>query len=480
MKRGLSVDFPLFLWYNRIMIFETIKQASWEHGSNTALVWKDKQYTYTELVESVEQLAAILSTAVRPGESILFASEKEYHYVRMVLACDILGVTFIPTHPNLPEDYLFDIVDACKPDHVIMSEQDALELKPHNKGLVYVKEDNATYTVLFTSGTNGNPSAVVHSAAGCMLGCLHSISIHKLTSDDVILSQLPPSTIAGMYLYTLPGLMKGATVIMEQFEPRRYIELCNKWKPTIGTTVPAMILALQKVRKWKDYSMSHYRQLSIGSTAITDEVIDILFEKGVPLVRHLYGCTETHVPALTYLIEPDTKHKLQLEVLEFYEHKLDRFGVLWLKGPTVTRQYLNSEETIINSEGYWCTGDVFERKHNKLVFKTRAKDLIKVNSFNVSPLAVENAILSCDGVDEVCVTYRERGLGEKELVAVIRSDDSELNKYKITEHIKKKLMHYELPKEVIIVTDGLPRNAMGKIKRHIVKDILQKGELNEI
>jgi fatty-acyl-CoA synthase len=398
----------------------------------------------------------------------------------MVLACDILGITFIPTHPNLPEDYLFDIIDACKPDHVIMSEEDALDLKPHNKGLVYVKDDNATYTVLFTSGTNGNPSAVVHSAAGCMLGCLHSISIHKLTSDDVILSQLPPSTIAGLYLYALPGLMKGATVIVEQFEPRRYIELCNKWKPTIGTMVPAMLLALQKVRKWKDYSMSHYRQLSIGSTAITTEVIDLLFDKGVPLVRHLYGCTETHVPALTYLIEPDTKHKLQLEVLEFYEHKLDRFGVLWLKGPTVTRQYLNSEETIINSEGYWCTGDVFERKHNKLIFKTRAKDLIKVNSFNVSPLAVENAILSCDGVDEVCVTYRERGLGEKELVAVIRSDDSELNKYKITEHIKKKLMHYELPKEVIIVTEDLPRNAMGKIKRHIVKDILRKGELNEI
>ena len=103
-----------------------------------------------------------------------------------------------------------------------------------------------------------------------------------------------------------------------------------------------------------------------------------------------------------------------------------------------------------------------------------------MNSFNVSPVAVENAILTYEGVDEVCVTYRERGLGEKELVAVIRSDDSGLNKYKITEHIKKKLMHYELPKDVIIVTEGLPRNAMGKIKRHIVKDILRKGELNEI
>ena len=462
------------------MIFDTIKNLDRKYGSKTALVCKDKQYTYTELTESVEQLAAVLSTAVRPGESILFASEKEYHYVRMVLACDILGITFIPTHPNLPEDVLSETIDACEPDHIIMSEEDALALKPHEKGLIYSKNVNSIYTVLFTSGTHGNPSAVTHSAAGCMLGCLHSISIHKLTSDDVILSQLPPSTIAGLYLYALPGLMKGATVIIEQFEPRRYIELCNTWKPTIGTTVPAMILALQKIRKWKDYSMSHYRQLSIGSTPISNEVIDILFDKGVPLVRHLYGCTETHVPALTHLIEPDTKHKLQLTVTEFFEHKLDRYGVLWLKGPTVTKRYLNSEATVIDAEGYWCTGDVFEREHNELIFKTRVKDLIKVNSYNVSPLAVENAILTCEGVDEVCVTYRERGLGEKELVAVIKSTDAGMNKYKITEHIKKKLMHYELPKDVIIVTEGLPRNAMGKIKRHIVKDILHREELNEI
>jgi acyl-CoA synthetase (AMP-forming)/AMP-acid ligase II len=220
--------------------------------------------------------------------------------------------------------------------------------------------------------------------------------------------------------------------------------------------------------------------LSIGSTAITTEVIDLLFDKGVPLVRHLYGCTETHVPALTYLIEPDTEHKLQLEVSEFYEHKLDRFGVLWLKGPTITKRYLEREATVIDAEGYWCTGDVFEREHNKLVFKTRAKDLIKVNSFNVSPVAVETAILACEGVDEVCVTYRERGLGEKELVAVIRSTDKRMNKYYVTEQIKSKLMHYELPKDVIVVTEDLPRNAMGKIKRHIVKDILRKGELNEV
>jgi acyl-coenzyme A synthetase/AMP-(fatty) acid ligase len=109
------------------------------------------------------------------------------------------------------------------------------------------------------------------------------------------------------------------------------------------------------------------------------------------------------------------------------------------------------------------------------------KDLIKINSFNVSPVAVENAILACDGVDEVCVTYSERGLGEKELVAVIRSTDKRINKKYITEQIKTKLMHYELPKDIIVVTENLPRNEMGKIKRHIVKKTFcDKEKMNEV
>ena len=368
-KRGKSIDFLLLLCHNGYMIYKAIKNQARVSGGKTAIVCRDKTYSYTELIDSVDNLAAVLSTAVLPGESILFASEKEYHYIRMVLACDVLGITFVPIFANPSEDVLTDIVSSCQPDHTILSEDDANFLRPHNQGLIYSKDPSDIYTVLFTSGTNGTPSAVTHSAGSCMLGCLNSISIHKLTNNDVILSQLPPSTIAGLYLYTLPGLMVGATVIIEEFEAKRYIELCNKWKPTIGTTVPTMILALQKVRKWKDYSMDHYRQLSIDSTVITDEIIDLLFDNGVPLVRHLYGCAETHVPALTYLIKPDTKHKLQLAVSEFYEYKLDRFGVLWLKGPTITKQYLNSDADI-DAEGYWCTGDVFRRQHNQLVLKT--------------------------------------------------------------------------------------------------------------
>ena len=351
------------------MIFDSIKAQAQENGSKTAIVCKDKQYTYSELVRSVENLAAVLSTAIKPDEKILFASEKEYHYVRMILACDILGVTFIPTYPNLSEDYLFNIIDACKPDHVIMNEKDALELEPHGNALIYAMKPNHIYTVLFTSDFTDELKAVAHTGAGCLLACLNSIVIGGLTKDDVVLSQLPPSTVAGLYLYSLPGLIKGCTVIMEQFNAERFSMLCEEYKPTIGTVVSNDMIPI--IYNLKD--MSHWRELSIDSTVISEILVDTLFAKGVPAIRNLYGHTETHTPSFTFLIKSDTKHKLQLECNKQYEYKLDRYHKLWIKSPLLMSKYINTS-TKFDKEGYWCTGDIFERKYNKLFYKGKQNE----------------------------------------------------------------------------------------------------------
>jgi len=356
-----------FFFYGTIayMIFEAIKQQARVNGSKPALICKDKQYNYTEFVKSIETLVAVLSTAISPGERILFASEKEYHYIRMILACEILGVTFMPTVSNLSKDELDRIVKASSPDHIIMSEKDALALKPHDKGLVYVTKFDQIYTVLFTDNTTDKLKAVPHSAAGCFLSCLNSIVLHNMTSEDVVLSQSSPSTIDGLYLYSLPGLIKGCTVIMEQFNSSSFPVLCEEHKPTIGTVVPDMMSAIKDLK-----DMSHWRELSVDNTIISEEMVDTLFAKGVPSIRNLYGHTETHVPALTFLIKPDTKHKLQLECNEHYECKLDRYNRLWIKSPLLMSKYVNMKADFDN-ENYWCTGDVFKRKYNKLFYKSR-------------------------------------------------------------------------------------------------------------
>lgn len=446
------------------MIYQTFKHTAKEYPNKDALISGDKTYTYRELAKSVDTLVAVLSTAMMPGERVLFASDRWHNYVRMVLACDALGITFIPTYADLPETVIDGIIKTTNPTHVILNEHDAMNLKPHNKGLVCVKGIEYVYTTLLTSGTTGTPKAVSHTNIGCYDACMQNIAIFQMTSEDVILAQLPPPTIAGLYLFPLPGLMCGATVVMEAFNPRQYAELNTTYKPTVGIIVPAMIVAMNKIKSWQELDMSHWREISVGSTVIPEEMLNMLFDKGVPVIRDLYGCTETHVPPFTFLIKPDTEHKLQLECTPNYQYKLDRYGVMWIKGSPVMAKS-KSTDTDFDEYGYWCTGDVFERKHNKLFYKSRKKDLIKVNSYNVSPVAIENAIMVYPGVEEVCVTFRSRNmLEEREIVALVGSNQK-INISELKLFIKDKLFPYELPKEIIIVDEPLVRNRMGKIQR---------------
>ena len=446
------------------MIYNTIKQNAKKYPNKVALISSGKEYTYFELIDSVEKLSAVLITAMVPGEKVLFASDKEYHYVRMVLACDKLNITFIPTYADLPKDVIDNIVNTTKPDHIILNEHDAMNLKPHCKGLVCAKKKEYIYTTLLTSGTTGSPKAVSHSNIACYDACMQSIDIYSMTSEDTILAQLPPPTVAGLYLLPLPGLLCGATVVMEAFNPRRFAELNKTYKPTICIIVPAMIVAMNKIKSWQELDVSHWRELSVGSTVIPEEMLQLLFDKGVPVIRNLYGCTETHVPPLTFLIKPDTEHKLQLECTPNYQYKLDRYNVMWIKGSPVMMQSENTDAEF-DDQGYWCTGDVFEVQYNKLFYKSRKKDLIKVNSYNVSPISIENAIMVYPNVDEVCVTFRSRGmLGEIEIVALVRvSEKININELRLS--IKEKLFPYELPKEIIIIDTPLIRNRMGKIQR---------------
>lgn len=446
------------------MIYNTFKDVAKKYPNKDALICGDKTYTYSELISSVDTLISVLTTAIMPDESVLFASERWHNYVRMVLACDALGVTFIPTYADLPKDVIDNIVIETKPDHIILNEHDAMDLKPHLKGLVCAKRTEYVYTTLLTSGTTGSPKAVSHSNIACYDACMQNIDIFSMTSEDTILAQLPPPTIAGLYLFPLPGLLCGATVVMEAFNPRRFAELNKQYKPTVGIIVPAMIVAMNKIKSWQELDMSHWRELSVGSTVIPEEMLQLLFDKGVPAIRDLYGCTETHVPPLTFLIKPDTKHKLQLECTPNYQYKLDRYGVMWIKGTPVMMRSKNSDAEF-DDQGYWCTGDVFEVQHNKLFYKSRKKDLIKVNSYNVSPISIENAIMVYPNVNEVCVTFRSRGmLGEIEIVALIgASDKININELRLS--IKDKLFPYEIPKEIIIVDEPLIRNRMGKIQR---------------
>ena len=81
------------------------------------------------------------------------------------------------------------------------------------------------------------------------------------------------------------------------------------------------------------------------------------------------------------------------------------------------------------------------------------------------------------GVTEVAVVgLPDEEYGEK-VTAVVVSDDPELTAEEVKDFCRDELAGYKKPREVFFV-DELPRNALGKVQKHLVQENLieSKGE----
>jgi acyl-coenzyme A synthetase/AMP-(fatty) acid ligase len=94
-------------------------------------------------------------------------------------------------------------------------------------------------------------------------------------------------------------------------------------------------------------------------------------------------------------------------------------------------------------------------------------DLLKVGGIFVSPIEVENALLSHDSVKECAVMgVEEEGLTKSLALVVLHTgvEGSEDLAAQLQDHVKDRLAPYKYPRRVAFVA-SLPKNDRGKLDR---------------
>ena len=100
----------------------------------------------------------------------------------------------------------------------------------------------------------------------------------------------------------------------------------------------------------------------------------------------------------------------------------------------------------------------------------RDKDLVITGGFNVYPAEVENALDALDGIAEsavIGVPHQDFGEAVTAVVAV-RGDNPPADE-EIRSSLAEVLAGYKVPSRVVFM-DALPRNAMGKIEKKVLRD----------
>jgi malonyl-CoA/methylmalonyl-CoA synthetase len=155
-------------------------------------------------------------------------------------------------------------------------------------------------------------------------------------------------------------------------------------------------------------------------------------------------------------------------------------GEIEVRGPHVFVGYRNrpdATEESFDEDGWFSTGDLGSvSEDGYFTISGRSKELIISGGYNVYPREVEEVLEGCSGVAEVAVVgLPDEEFGEQVVAAVVR-DDPELTEEEVRDFFEDKLASYKKPRRVVFVEE-LPRNAMGKVLKHEVREGLveQKG-----
>jgi len=154
-------------------------------------------------------------------------------------------------------------------------------------------------------------------------------------------------------------------------------------------------------------------------------------------------------------------------------------GEIEVRGPHVFAGYWDQPVATTGSfdeNGWFRTGDLgFVDEEGYFTISGRGKELIISGGYNVYPREVEEVLERCPGVVEAAVVgLPDPEFGERVAAAVVR-DDPALTEAEVRNFCREDLAGYKKPRQVAFL-DELPRNALGKVLKHRLRDRLTDGE----
>ena len=352
-------------------------------------------------------------------------------------------------------------------------------------------DEELASALCYTSGTTGRPKGVLYSHRSTLI---HAYAINLpdvlgLRSVDRVLPVVPMFHVNGWGTpYAAP--MVGASLIM----PGRYLDgasmqtLMNNERVTMSAGVPTVWMGLLQHLRATGGKLDTLQRLICGGSACPPMLIDTFANEYGVRVDHAWGMTETS-PLGTYYSPKPGFESLATEDVRHLQYKQGRavpgldfkivddagtelpwdgttFGNLMVRGPWVTRRYLNAEADATDAEGWFATGDVSTiDAHGLMEITDRTKDIVKSGGEWISSIALENIAVDHPDVAEAAIVgARHPKWDERPLLIVVAKPGRTIDSAELLASYAGKIAKWWTPDEVVVV-DQLPHTATGKLNK---------------
>lgn len=357
-------------------------------------------------------------------------------------------------------------------------------------------EEHDVVSILYTSGTTGNPKGVLLTHHNMMENARAAIIVADATHKDVFMALLPMfHTLSWVADVVAPILLGSKTLIVRSITPpKAWLQAMGREGVTIMVAVPQIYSVLSKEAKGlkkfflKFWCLRRVRICVSGAAPLSNAIVERFNEAfGLNLLEG-YGLTETS-PILTINSPKTPKHgsvgqavpgvTLKIVDEQGQDLKHGEEGEICAKGPNITRGYHGNHQAtkdLFTQDGWLKTGDIGALDDEGFLFiRDRKKDMVIVKGLKVFPAQVEHTICAHPKVQECAVIGIPDGSGNETMKCfAVAKADVELEKAELMQYIKAHMDPYKRPREVEIVK-SLPKNTLQKVlKRELLRKELEK------
>src|ERR1700729_3738363 len=467
--------------------------------------------SYGDLIARAGQIANVLiDRGVKPGDRVAAQTEKSVTGLVLYLATVRAGAVYLPLNTAYTLNELDYFITDAEPSLVVCDPSKASgigpiaakvgakveTLGPGGKGSLseaadkalsafttLARADDDLAAILYTSGTTGRSKGAMLTHDNLASNSLTLVDYWGFTDKDVLIHALPIYHTHGLFVASNVTLFARASMIfLPKFDPELIIKLMAR--STVMMGVPTFYTRLLQSPALTKESASHMRVFISGSAPLLADTHREWEARTGFAILERYGITETNMntsnpydgdrvagavglplPGVSVRVtDPETGTEL----------KRDTIGMIEVKGSNVFKGYWRMPEKTkaeFRGDGFFITGDLGKIDAKGYVhILGRGKDLVISGGFNVYPKEIESEIDAMPGVVESAVIgVPHADFGEGVTAVLVCDKGAKIDEASVLHALDGRLAKFKMPKRVFVV-DELPRNAMGKVQKNILRD----------
>jgi acyl-coenzyme A synthetase/AMP-(fatty) acid ligase len=365
------------------------------------------------------------------------------------------------------------------------------------------QENNScqSFIYLFTSGTTGNPKAIMIKSdilwsSGYAFAKHHSI----IGSNLRFWNYLPMSYLGGLFnLAIIPICVGGSIVVDEPFSGKTFLEYwpyIERFNINALWLVPSIIKGLITLDSRNKSEKIYEYKSKIKKCFLGTAPIEAITKKKFYDLYGIYPLENYALSETTFITSEHIEHinindigkkngigkilpYVDIKLLSKFDDENKSHDEIFVKSPFLFEGYLKEGgkiQKVLDPAGYLATGDLGKlSKNNELFLTGRSKDIIKKGGYFIALREIEKISEQNENILEaVAVKKSHEFYGESYVLFVTlngKHEKSKIDNFNIWLH--ENLTKFKWP-EKIIITDKFPRTGSGKVIKHKLLKINSK------